>query len=145
MNDSSERMLTPLEKSAADQAFEVFSDLDDEQVERVISDVQKRLNEARCDRFADDLPMFSRGIAGPLGKLEHVLKTKVDEHTHTLFLQQCGMQRTDASSQIRNCVYALVHGKSYDQMVVEKINHDTQRTEALVKLIGPFGGPELAE
>ncbi|RYF63129.1 MAG: hypothetical protein EOO29_44715 [Comamonadaceae bacterium] len=95
------------------------------------------------DAEEGDGPRFSRGIAGPLGKLEHALKTKVDEHTHTLFLQQCSMQSTDASNQLRNCVYALVHGRSYDQMVVEKLSHEAQRTQALAKLIGPFGGPEF--
>lgn len=135
------------EKSVAEQAHELFEDLDVAELERVLADVQRRraADRARREAVAKSGIMFSRGIASPLGKLNCVLKTKVDEHTHTLFLQQCAMQRTDASNQIRNCVYALVHGKSYDQMALEKVNHDAQRTQALVKLIGPFGGPELAE
>lgn len=129
--------LTREERVIADQIRALLAQLTPEGVARVLADVEEHL-----DAQDDDGPVFSRGIAGPLGKLEHPLKTKVDEHTHTLFLQQCAMQRTDASSQIRNCVYALVHGKSYDQMVVEKVNHDAQRTQALSKLIGHFGGPE---
>lgn len=140
MSNRTERTLSLIEQSAADQAFELFSGLDAEQASCVLAHVRDKLDERE---HVDDRTYFSRGIAGPLGKLDCVLKTKVDELTHTLFLQQCGMQRTDASSQIRNCVYALVHGKSYDQMVVEKVNHDAQRTEALAKLIGPFGGPEF--
>ena len=87
-------------------------------------------------------PMFARGIAGPLGKLDREVKARVDEHTHTLFLQQCALRGTDASSAVRDCVYALVHGKTYQQMVVEKINHDAQRIDVLAKLIGPFGATE---
>lgn len=126
--------------AAADQILAMLAQLHPEGADRVLMHVQDHLHAQD-----DDAPAFSRGVAGPLGKLEHVLKTKVDEHTHTLFLQQCAMQKTDASNELRNCVYALVHGKSYDQMVIEKLNHAVQRTEALTKLIGPFGGPELAE
>lgn len=132
--------LTRKERAIADQIRDLLAQLTPEGVARVLADVEEHL-----DAQDEDGPAFSRGIAGPLGKLEHPLKTKVDEHTHTLFLQQCAMQRTDASSQIRNCVYALVHGKSYDQMVVEKVSHDVQRTQALAKLIGPFGAPECWE
>lgn len=92
-----------------------------------------------------DLPAFARGIAGPLGKLEHDLKTKVDEHTHRLFLQHCAMRGSDPSTVLRDCAYALVHGKTYGQMVVDKLKHDAERTEAMVKLIGAFQGPESSE
>jgi hypothetical protein len=90
-----------------------------------------------------DAPHFARGIAGPLGKLDHDLKTKVDEHTHTLFLQQCALRGIDPSGALRDCVYLMVHGKSYRQMVVEKVSHDEKRIEALTKLIGHFGAPEF--
>lgn len=133
--------LTRKERDAADQILALLSQLHPESADRVLMHVHDHLD---AHGHEDDCPHFSRGIAGPLGKLEHVLKTKVDEHTHTLFLQQCAMQRTDASNQIRNCVYALVHGKSYDQMLVERLNHEAQRNQALVKLIGSFGGPESA-
>ncbi len=94
------------------------------------------------DNFQDPA-QFARGIAGPLGKLDHDLKTKVDEHTHTLFLQQCSMRGIDPSCAIRDCVYLMVHGKSYRQMVMEKVSHDEKRIEALTKLIGSFGALEL--
>ncbi|WP_235504162.1 hypothetical protein [Acidovorax sp. Leaf84] len=130
--------LTKNERTAANQVLALLHHLPPESVARVLTHVEHVL-----DPEEGDGPRFSRGIAGPLGKLEHALKTKVDEHTHTLFLQQCSMQSTDASNQLRNCVYALVHGRSYDQMVVEKLSHEAQRTQALAKLIGPFGGPEF--
>ena len=129
--------LTKKERVAADQVLALVLHLPPVSAARVLAHVENFL-----DAGDGDGPRFARGIAGPLGKLEHALKTKVDEHTHTLFLQQCSMQSTDASNQLRNCVYALVHGRSYDQMVVEKLSHEAQRTQALAKLIGPFGGPE---
>lgn len=90
-----------------------------------------------------DSLQFARGIAGPLGKLDHDLKTKVDEHTHTLFLQQCAMRGIDTSAALRDCVYLMVHGKSYRQMVMEKVSHDDKRIAVLTKLIGSFGAPEF--
>lgn len=125
------------EQAIADQIRALLAQLPPDGVTRVLADVEEHL-----DSEDDQGPVFSRGIAGPLGKLEHPLKTKVDEHTHALFLRQCAMQNTDASNELRNCVYAIVHGKSYDQMVIEKLSHAVQRTEALTKLIGSFGAPE---
>lgn len=93
----------------------------------------------------DNHPVFARGIAGPLGKLDREVKARVDEHTHTLFLQQCALRGTDASSAVRDCIYALVHGKTYQQMVAAKINHDAQRIDALTKLIGPFCATESGD
>jgi hypothetical protein len=130
--------LTAKEQAVANRLLDVLRDFDPDARDRILAKVQEQLD-------AEDAPVFARGIAGPLGKLDYPLKTKVDEHTHTLFLQQCALQRTDASNQIRNCVYALVHGKSYDQMVVERLSHDAKRTDALAKLIGPFGAPECGE
>lgn len=99
---------------------------------------------AEQESGTNDTPMFARGIAGPLGKLEHDLKTKVDEHTHRLFLQHCALRGSDPSTVLRDCAYALVHGKTYGQMVVDKLNHDAQRTEAMLQLIGSFRAPESA-
>ena len=130
--------LTAKEQAVANRLLDVLRDFDPDACDRILAKVQEQLD-------AEEAPVFARGIAGPLGKLDYQLKTKVDEHTHTLFLQQCAMQRTDSSNQIRNCVYALVHGKSYDQMVVERLSHDAKRTDALAKLIGPFGAPEYGE
>lgn len=132
--------LTQKEARIASQILNLLRPLDCKQAARVLAHVQIE-QEGRGDHDV----AFSRGIAGPLGKLEHVLKTKVDERTHALFLQQCAMERTDASNQLRNCVYALVHGKSYDAMVIEHLSHKAQRTDALAKLIRPFGGLESGE
>lgn len=129
--------LSAIEAVAARQIIELLRALDAGQAERVLAHIQGEL-----DAQGDEPPMFARGIAGPLGKLDREIKSRIDEHTHTLFLQQCALRGTDASSAVRDCVYALVHGKTYQQMVVEKITHDAQRTDVLAKLIGPFGATE---
>lgn len=131
--------LTTAEAQAAAQVLQALCPLSAEQAERVLAHVQARLDE---QHEHDVRPLFARGIAGPLGKLDREIKTRIDEHTHTLFLQHCVMRNTDASSVVRDCVYALVHGKTYGQMVLERINHDAQRSEALAKLIGPFGATQ---
>lgn len=132
--------VTQGEREIADQILALLSGLAPEAANRVLEQVGDSLDDRHQD---DEGTYFSRGIAGPLGKLDCALKTKVDTHTHTLFLQQCAMRRTTTSNEIRNCIYALTHGRSYDQMVMDKVNHDAQRTEALTKLIGSFGGPEF--
>lgn len=106
-------------------------------------DAQEVLDHAAEQLAGDDLPpMFARGIAGPLGKLTCDAKTKIDELTHELWLQHCSQRGQDTAGVLRDCIYVLVHGKSYRQMVVEKINHDDKRIDALAQLIGPFGAPE---
>lgn len=88
-------------------------------------------------------PMFARGIAGPLGKLDRDLKTKVDEHTEEQFRRHCAMLGLDPSTVLRDCVYAMVYQKTYSEMVAERLLHDSKRTQALVALTGPFRGPEI--
>lgn len=86
---------------------------------------------------------FARGIAGPLGKLDCLVKTHIDEITNEGLLRKCNAFGTDRSSLMRNCVYTLVHDKSYDEMVIERLSHNVQRTNALSKLLGQFQAPEL--
>lgn len=126
-----------VEAAAAARVFDALVGLDAGQVERVLSHVQRQL---APDESA---PLFARGIAGPLGKLDTSLRTKVDEMTAEQFLRHCAQQGADTSTMLRDCVYVLVYGRSYRQMVVERINHDAKRTEALALLIAPFGSPEL--
>lgn len=95
-----------------------------------------------ADQEDDDLPMFARGIAGPLGKLEVTVKTKIDEKTQELWLQECAMQGVDTSSELRDFIYLRVYGKTYRQMCLEKANHDAKRTATLAGLIGHSWGPE---
>lgn len=107
-------------------------------------EAQSVLDHASASLAAEDhAPMFARGIAGPLGKLTCDAKTKIDEVTYELWLQHCAARGQDTAGVLRDCIYALVHGKTYRQMVVEKINHDDKRIDALAQLIGPFGAPEL--
>jgi len=126
---------SPAESAALKKVVAAIAGLDPHQVLKIFEHVQDELQ-------GDDVPMFARGIAGPLGKLECPLKTKVDEQTNTLFLQHCNMRRSDASSVLRDAVYAMTYGKTYQQMVMEMVTHDAKRTETMLKLIGPFGVPE---
>lgn len=91
----------------------------------------------------DQTPMFARGIAGPLGKLICAVKTKIDDVTYGLWLQYCAARGLDTACVLRDCIYALVHGKTYRQMVLEKMNHEAKRIDAMAQLIGPFGAPEF--
>lgn len=145
MNGPSEHKLSVLERDAADQTLELLSELDVDQAERVLAHVQERLNKPLVEVPAKDQVMFSRGIAGPLGKLICVAKTKIDETTFELFLQRCATQGTDVATMLRDCIYVLVHGKTCGQMIAEKIKHSAQPIEALAKVIGPFGGPESSK
>ncbi|WKL15077.1 hypothetical protein QYQ99_22365 [Comamonas testosteroni] len=107
-------------------------------------DAQEVLDHAAEHLAADDQPpMFARGIAGPLGKLICAVKTKIDDVTYGLWLQYCAARGLDTACVLRDCIYALVHGKTYRQMVMEKMNHEANRIDAMAQLIGPFGGPEL--
>ena len=107
-------------------------------------DAQEVLDHAIEHLAADDQPpMFARGIAGPLGKLICAVKTKIDDVTYDLWLQYCAARGLDTACVLRDCIYALVHGKTYRQMVMEKMNHEANRIDAMARLIGPFGGPEF--
>lgn len=128
---------SPEEAAAFKKVVAAIAGLEPDQVLKIFEHVQGQLADE-----GDDMPMFARGIAGPLGKLDFPAKTKIDSHTGELFLQYCALRRTDTSAELRDCIYALVHGKTYRQMVLEKVNHDAKRTETMLKLIGHFGGPE---
>lgn len=136
MADPTEK-LSAAEAAVAARVIDALVGLDAGQVERVLAHAHRKL------ALDDAPPMFARGIAGPLGKLNCDLKTKIDEVTNDLWLPYCAARKSDTAGVLRDCVYALMHGKTYKQMVVEMINHDAKSTEALAKLIGPFGAPEL--
>lgn len=122
----------------AAQVLELLKPLGEERAIRIIDAVQDTIEAAAPDRFA-----FARGIAGPLGKLICVARTKLDEITFGLLLQMCAARRIDVATFLRDCIYAVVHGKTYQQMVLEKISHEAKHTEALAKLIAPFRSTEL--
>ncbi|GEQ76475.1 hypothetical protein CTTA_3480 [Comamonas testosteroni] len=83
----------------------------------------------------DDMPMFARGIAGPFGKLTCDAKTWIDETTHELWLQHCAQRGQDTASVLRDCIYALVHGKTYRQMVMEKAQLESTQILAATQLL----------
>lgn len=100
--------LTSTEAAALKKVVAAIAGLAPEQAHRLFEHVQGQLEEE-----GSDVPLFARGIAGPLGKLDTPAKTKIDAHTHELFLQHCAMRGTDTSAELRDCIYALVHGKTY--------------------------------
>ena len=91
----------------------------------------------------DGEPAFARGIAGPLGKLDCELKTKVDEHTYALFMQHCARCGTKTADILRDFIYYCAHEKTYTQMVADQRVHEAKRIEAMRSLIGPFKAPEF--
>lgn len=135
---SDHKTLSAIEADAARKVLDILCALSAEQAERVLAHVQDEL-----DVQDDDIPMFSRGISSPLGKQDIPLKTKVDEVTHTLWLQRMRMLSTDTSTVFRNIVYLDVHGRTWSDMVLEKMNHDAQCAKARAALIGPIGVPEF--
>jgi len=135
MRDTHEK-LSRAEAAAVKAIQAALADLDAEQAERVLARVQDQLDEAA------GMPMFARGIAGPLGKLDFQLKTKVDEATAEQFRRDCVLKGTDTSAELRDAIYVLTWKRSYRQMVAEKLMHDDQSASRLQSLIGPFGAPE---
>jgi hypothetical protein len=142
MNDTGKQALSVLEKNTAEQALELFRELEADQVERVWAHVQERLTAAQVSVHYDEQVNFARTPVSPFGKLTCVAKTKLDEVTFDSFLRFCATHQTDIATMLRDCVYQLVYGKTCDQMLVDRIKHATQPTEALTKQKGPFGGPE---
>lgn len=135
MRDAPEK-LSRAEAAAVKVILAALANLDAEQAERVLEHVHAELD------GAGDTPMFARGIAGPLGKLDIQLKTKVDEATAEQFRRDCVLKGTDTSSELRDAIYVLTWKRSYRQMVMEKWMHEEQSASRLQSLIGPFGGPE---
>jgi len=143
MTASSDNLpMSAAEINAADQAFELLSSMTTAQADRVLANVHTRLNQAKLEVPVEERPMYARGIGGPLGKLVCVVKTKIDETTFDLFLKYCSKHETDIATLLRDSVYLMVHGRTCEQMVMDRLKHVSQRTEALAKHIGPFGGPE---
>lgn len=131
--------LSTLEAQAAAQVLQALRPLTADQVERVLAHVQAQLDEQH-----DVRPLFARSITSPLGKQDHPLKTKVDELTHTLWLQRMRMLQTDTSTVFRDFVYFDVHGRTWSDMVLDKLNHDAECARARARLLGPSRVPEFS-
>lgn len=59
------------------------------------------------------------GVHSPIGTLTEDVGTKVDPDTKEAFRRICAEAGTDASGAIRNYVCKVVHGKTFDQLVLE--------------------------
>jgi hypothetical protein len=55
------------------------------------------------------------------------------------------LSNTDTATLLRDFIYLTCYGKTWRQMVAEKLIHDGERTDAMRKLTGPFEGPEFAQ
>lgn len=79
-------------------------------------------------------PLLSRtGIHSPLGALTENLKTSVDADTEQAFRRICAEAGTDAAGALRNYVCKVVHGKTFDELVLEAC----QRRRLHLGLEGP--------
>lgn len=121
----------------------------DDEMSRLATQVQGQVTPETWELFArlvlgegDADVMFARGIAGPLGKLDCPLSTKVDEITNDRFRRECALNGTDPAGMLRDFAYRVAHGKTYRQMVAEKLIHEDERMAATRSLIGSFGMPE---
>lgn len=89
----------------------------------------------------DDQPVFARA-RGPHGKLDDEAKTKVDGLTLETFREICAAHGTDPSSALRNYIYQVVHGRSYDAMVLTHEHVAAQRRAVLFGHPGDIGAPD---
>jgi antitoxin component of RelBE/YafQ-DinJ toxin-antitoxin module len=77
------------------------------------------------------------GVVSPIGTLTEELKTKVDASTEQAFRRICSEAGTDVSGALRNYVCKIVHGKSFDELVLEV----SQRRRLMLAAEGPIGAP----
>jgi hypothetical protein len=77
------------------------------------------------------------GTVSPIGTLISEIKTKVDPDTEQAFRRICAEAGTDAAGALRNYVCKVVHGKTFDELVIEK----AQRRRLDLHLEGPNGAP----
>lgn len=92
----------------------------------------------------DDVPMFARSV-GPHGKLDDEGKYKIDSATMLAFRRYCVDLGSDPSSEVRNHIYEVIYGKSYDEMVLAEQQHAAaKRKGVLGALRGLIGGPDVA-
>lgn len=90
----------------------------------------------------DEDALFSRGATGPFGKLDHEVKTKIDEYTFNLFLTDCRMRGTLPAEMVRDCIYAMVHKKTFDEVRREKAAMDEKHIQTVLSVLGPFQAPK---
>lgn len=76
------------------------------------------------------------GSVAPMGTLLGELGTKVDMDTAAAFRQRCKASNTDVAGALRNYVYKVVHGKTYEQLCIEA----SQRRESLLLGEGSIEG-----
>lgn len=64
-----------------------------------------------------DSPHFSRtGFVGPFGPLMQPVKTLVDFDTDLMFRQKCHEAGTDVATALRNYIYKVARGETYEEL-----------------------------
>lgn len=127
------KVLSRAEAAAAKAILATLARLGAEQAERVLAHVRARLQESQ-----DGDVMFARGIAGPNGALDTCMKTWVDRGTAELFRRIAAARKQNSSACQRDCIYLMVHEKTYTLMVAEKALHDADAMDLRANLTGPF-------
>jgi antitoxin component of RelBE/YafQ-DinJ toxin-antitoxin module len=84
-----------------------------------------------------ELLLSRTGVASPIGSLTEDLGTKVDQETKDAFKRICREGGTDAAGAIRNYVCKVVHGKTFDELVLES----AQRRRLALNMEVPIGVP----
>lgn len=81
------------------------------------------------------------GVASPIGSLTEDVGTKVDADTKDAFKRICNEAGTDAAGAIRNYVCKVVHGKTFDELVLES-SQRRRLALGLEEAVGvPLGAP----
>jgi hypothetical protein len=82
----------------------------------------------------ETLPLLSRtGVQSPIGTLTEDVGTKLDIDTKEAFKRICAEAGTDASGALRNYICKIVHGKTFDELVLQS----SQRRRLALSLEGP--------
>jgi hypothetical protein len=85
----------------------------------------------------DETLLSRTGVASPIGSLTEDLGTKVDQETKDAFKRICREGGTDAAGAIRNYVCKVVHGRTFDELVLES----SQRRRLSLHMEVPIGVP----
>jgi antitoxin component of RelBE/YafQ-DinJ toxin-antitoxin module len=86
----------------------------------------------------DEEILLSRtGVTSPIGPLTEDVGTKVDADTKDAFRRICREHGIDAAGALRNYVCKIVHGKTFDQLVLEA----SQRRLLTLDAEAPLGAP----
>lgn len=67
----------------------------------------------------DDILLSRTGVHSPIGALVEPVATKVDADTKEAFARIAAQAGTDSAGALRNYICKVVHGKTFDELVLE--------------------------